>query len=60
MSEVDRNNPKPSAGSGSTYSLMEFSPEFPDDVACLDWLWRSRLAPNGEHAERPKCKRERR
>lgn len=33
--------------------------EFPDDVACLKHLWRSRHAPDGEHAECPKCERER-
>ena len=33
--------------------------EFPDDVACLDWLWRNRYAPDGSHAYCPKCDRER-
>jgi transposase len=38
---------------------MEFMREFPDDAACLEHLWRSRFSPDGEHAECPKCQRER-
>jgi transposase-like protein len=38
---------------------MEFLEEFPDDATCLDFLWRERLAPDGHHAECPKCERER-
>jgi transposase-like protein len=34
---------------------MEFMREFPDDDACLDWLWRNRLSEDGRHAECPKC-----
>lgn len=34
---------------------MEFVREFPDDAACLDHLWRTRHAEDGEHAECPKC-----
>src|SRR3954452_14306693 len=55
MPPVDRNNPVRGKGSQSSYSLMEFMREFPDDAACLDWLWRQRLAPDGHHAECPKC-----
>ena len=44
MSKVDRNNPVRSKASDSTYSLMEFAREFPDDAACLEHLWRSRFA----------------
>ena len=40
-------------------SLMEFMRDFPDDAACLEHLWRSRYAPDGEHAECPKCEQER-
>ena len=35
---------------------MEFMREFPDDSACLDYLWRTRYAEDGENAECPKCK----
>jgi transposase-like protein len=38
---------------------MEFMRDFPDDAACLEHLWRQRYAPDGEHAECPKCERER-
>jgi transposase len=60
MSKVNRNKPKRSAASESTYSLMEFAREFPDDAACLEHLWRSRFAADGEHAMCPKCKHLRR
>jgi transposase len=55
MPPVDRNEPRRTDCSESTYSMMEFMREFPDDAACLDHLWRSRFAPDGEHAECPKC-----
>jgi transposase len=38
---------------------MEFMREFPDDAACLEHLWRSRYSEDGEHADCPKCERER-
>jgi transposase-like protein len=59
MSQVDRNNPKRGKASESTYSMMEFMREFPDDAACLDYLWRKMYAPDGHHAQCPKCDRER-
>jgi hypothetical protein len=40
MPPVNRNEPKRAASSESQYSLMEFMREFPDDAACLAWLWR--------------------
>lgn len=55
MPPVDRNNPKRSKASESSYSLMEFMREFPDDAACLEWLWRNRFSEDGEHAECPRC-----
>ena len=57
MPPVDRNNPIRADYSESTYSLMEFMREFPDDAACLDWLWRNRYAEDGSHADCPKCER---
>jgi transposase len=59
MPPVDRNNPKRGIGSTSQYSLMEFMRTYPDDETCLDFLWRNRFAPDGSHAECPKCERER-
>jgi transposase-like protein len=60
MPPVDRNAPIRGKASDSTYSLMEFMREFPDDSTCLDWLWRERHAPDGHTAECPKCGRPRR
>jgi len=55
MSKVDRNNPRRSSGSESSYSLMEFLADFPDDAACLEWLWRQRFAGDDGRAFCPKC-----
>jgi transposase-like protein len=38
---------------------MEFMREFPDDDACLQWLWRTRFSPDGKHAWCPKCGQDR-
>jgi transposase len=59
MPPVDRDNPVRAEASESQYSLMEFMREFPDDAACLDWLWRARYAEDGHHTRCPKCERER-
>jgi transposase len=56
---ADRNKPKRGRASESSYSLMEFMRECPDDAACLDMLWRERYAPDGHRAACPKCKRTR-
>jgi transposase len=56
---VDRNNPKRGSASESSYSLMEFMQEFPDDATCLDWLWRQRFSKDGTHAFCEKCEQER-
>jgi len=39
---------------------MEFMREFPDDEACLWWLWLNRFAPDGEWAYCPRCETARR
>jgi len=49
MGMTDRKNPIRAASSDSQYTLMEFMREFPDDATCLDWLWRTRYAPDGKH-----------
>lgn len=59
MAANDRNNPINRPSSDSDMSMVEFMRTFPDDAACLDRLWRDRYAPDGHHAECPKCERER-
>ena len=59
MPPADRNRPVRAESSESSYSLMEFMREFPDDATCLEWLWRNRYSPDGTHAECPKCELER-
>jgi transposase len=59
MPPVNRNQPKRAKSSDSEYTLMEFMRDFPDDATCLDWLWRNRYAPDGEHAHCPKCEAKR-
>jgi transposase-like protein len=55
MVAVNRNEPVRAQSSESRMSLMEFMREFPDDATCLDYLWRERFSPDGEHALCPKC-----
>ena len=59
MSAANRKNPTRAKSSDSRYSLREFLAEFPDDEACLQYLWRERYSPDGKHAYCPKCERER-
>jgi transposase-like protein len=59
MPPANRHNPKRAASSESKYSVQEFLAEFPDDAACLEWLWRSRYSEDGTHAHCPKCDQER-
>lgn len=39
--------------------MTEFLADFPDDAACLEHLWRTRHAADGEHAHCPRCACER-
>src|SRR5919202_2573124 len=59
MPPANRKNPERVKSSESLYSLREFLAEFPDDDACLEYLWRERHASDGEHAYCPKCEQER-
>ena len=59
MSKVDRNNPRRSSASESSYSLMEFMRDFPDDATCLEWLWRQRFADDSGRTFCPKCEQPR-
>src|SRR5437879_6371905 len=54
MSKVDRANPRRSVASEARFTLFEFDREFPDDAACLDYLFRVRY-PSGVLC--PKCQR---
>jgi transposase len=57
MPPVDRRNPVRASSSESTHSLMEFMREFPDDEACLRWLWSRMSVEDRTHC--PKCRQER-
>src|ERR1044072_3929913 len=55
MPPANRHQPIRAKSSTSEYSVHEFLADFPDDAACLEYLWRTRHAHDGEHAECPKC-----
>jgi transposase len=55
MPQVDRNNPVRAKSSDSDESLMEFMRRFPDDEACMEYLWRERHSEDGVHAYCPHC-----
>jgi transposase-like protein len=55
MPPANRNRPIRAKSSTSEYAIHEFLAEFPDDAACLEYLWRTRHAADGEHAHCPKC-----
>ena len=59
MAPGKRNNPVRAESSESQYSIMEFMREFPDDAACIEWLWRNRYSETEIHAHCPKCDTER-
>jgi transposase len=59
MPPANRKDPQRAKSSQSLYSVHEFRREFPDDDACLEWLWRERFSADGEHAHCPKCDAER-
>src|ERR1041385_2496127 len=60
MSAVKRNAPKRARSSDSTYTVMDFVRDYPDDATCLDYLWRRLYSPDGSTADCPKCGRTRR
>jgi transposase-like protein len=59
MPPASRHEPRRAKSSTSDYSVTEFLAEFPNDAACLEHLWRTRYAPDGEHAHCPRCDCER-
>ncbi len=61
MPTADRSRTKHATGGIEVrYSFTEFVRGCPDDVACLDMLWRERYAPDGHTADCPRCARPRR
>jgi len=59
MAPANRKIPQRAASSDSLYTVEEFRREFPDDEACLQYLWHERFSPDGDHALCPKCETER-
>jgi transposase-like protein len=55
MPPANRQNPVRAKSSDSRVSFMEFTREYPDDDACLVFLWRTRYAEDSEHATCPRC-----
>src|SRR5438270_11421773 len=50
MAPRKRNSLERSLSSDSTYSRDELAREFPNDAACLDWLWRQLYSEDGSHS----------
>lgn len=55
MPPVDRRNPTRAPSSESTLNVLEFFKAWPDDETCLRYIWESRFAPDGEHADCERC-----
>ncbi len=55
MAPGNRKSPTRANSSESQFSLMEFMRAFPDDDACLDYLWRTRYSQDGQTALCPTC-----
>src|SRR6202158_807095 len=55
MPPANRHNPTRAKSSESSWSVMEFMQAFPDDEACVNWLWRSKSSPDGEQAYCDRC-----
>jgi transposase len=55
MAAGDRNNPQRAESSESQYSIIEFMKDFPNDAACVEWLWRTRYSQDGLHAMCSRC-----
>src|SRR6266536_5046488 len=60
MSSVNRNQPKRAKSSESTYTVMDFVRDYPDDATCLDYLWHRLYSADGSTAECSKCGKVRR
>jgi transposase-like protein len=51
--------PPPPRPRHRAYPLSRFLADFPDEQACLRWLWQRRLSSDGVHARCPRCDCER-
>src|SRR5690242_17364283 len=60
MPPANRKDPQRAKSSESQLATFEFIREFPDDDACLNYLWRQRYSADGEHAHCPRCDQVRR
>jgi transposase len=61
MAPGNRNQPKRARSSESTYTVIDFTKDFPDDAHCLEYLWRRHYGLDDEgHAHCPKCEEIRR
>ena len=59
MPPANRKNPQRVKSSESLYSLREFLSEFPNDEACLEYLWRERHSEDERVRKGSACARER-
>jgi transposase-like protein len=55
MAPGNRKTPTRAKSSESTYSLMEFTATYPDDEACLTFLWNARYNLGDDQAHCPRC-----
>ena len=58
MAPGNRKNPGHALTSASQYMLVDFLADFPDDEACLQYLWRTRYSADGSHAFCERCEAE--
>ncbi|MGZ6929963.1 MAG: IS1595 family transposase [Acidimicrobiia bacterium] len=59
MAPTNRKQPTRAKSSESQMTFLEFQSRFPDDETCLEYLWTTRYALDGETAMCPKCDTER-
>jgi transposase-like protein len=54
----EQNDPRHPLAPGAQYTLVDFRRDFPDDEACLQWLWRQQYSQDGAHAFCQRCRTE--
>ena len=55
MAPGNRKNPRNALTSASQYQLVDFLRDFPDDEACLTWLWDKRYNLGNDEAHCERC-----